>query len=63
MSVRLALTAEVNGRTWQLHQVEFETADGLFSTYVYALSDEHAVAIIEELKETARWGGRLIHVE
>lgn len=61
--VCLPLTTVVDGRTWQLHQVLFDTADGTFSTYIYALNDEHAVAIIEELKGSAQWGGQIVHTE
>jgi hypothetical protein len=40
--------------------VEFGTVDGHFSTYIYALSDEHAAAIVAELRQTARCGGAVV---
>jgi hypothetical protein len=57
--VQLPITAVVNGRTWRLFGVDFTTADGEFVTYIYALSFEHATAIVEELKQTARLGASL----
>lgn len=58
-SVPMPLTCVVDGRTWRLFGVDYTTADGEFATYVYALSFEHAAAIVEELKQTARLGGQL----
>ena len=43
----------VNGVLWKLFSVEFDTADGKFSTYIYALDFGHAGLILEELKSTA----------
>ncbi len=57
--IQMPLTTVVNGRTWRLFGVDYSTADGEFATYIYALSMEHAVAIVEELKQTARLGGQL----
>lgn len=57
--IPLALEAVVNGRTWLLYTFDFTTADGVFSSYFYALSDEHASHILEEMKATARNPGRL----
>jgi hypothetical protein len=51
----------INGRIWNLYSFEFQTADGLFSSYFYAISFEHAAAILEELKETAKLSGQIIH--
>lgn len=60
--MKLALSTVVNGRTWNLHSVDFTTADGKFSAYIYAISDEHACAIVQELRETATWGGQVMGV-
>jgi hypothetical protein len=49
----MALSSVVNGRKWLLYTFDFATADGKFSSYFYALSDEHAAHILEELKATA----------
>lgn len=57
--IQMPLTTVVDGRKWNLFEVEFSTADGEFGTYIYALSFEHAAAIVEELKQTARLGGQL----
>ena len=56
-SIPLPTSPVVDGRTWRLYAVEFSTADGEFSTHIYALSTEHAAAIVQELRQTARLGG------
>lgn len=64
--IKQPLSTVQDGRTWHLYSVDFTTADGRFGTYIYALSDEHAVAIVEELKATATLAGRLggvVHCE
>ena len=58
--IQMPLSVTVDGRTWRLFSVEFDTADGKFSTYIYALSDEHAAAIVAELRQTARCGGAVV---
>lgn len=55
----MPLQTVVAGRTWHCYSVEFTTADGNFLTYIYALSDEHASHIVEELRATAKLGGRI----
>lgn len=60
--IPMPLTCTVDGREWLLYSVDFKTADGEFSTYIYALSFEHAAAIVEELRETARLGGQVMEV-
>lgn len=52
----------IDGRVWDLYTVEFDTADGKFSTTIYAISTEHAAAIVEEMKATLRLGDKLIEV-
>lgn len=56
--ITLPLSAAVDGRTWRLFGVDFTTADGDFRTHIYALSFEHAAAIVAKLKQTARLGGQ-----
>lgn len=56
----MAHSCVVGGRKWLLYQLDYDTADGPFATYFYAISDEHAAAIIEEIKSTARLGGQII---
>lgn len=58
--IELRLSTHVGGRQWQLFSVDFTTADGEFSTYIHAISAEHAAAIVEELKQTARIGGQIV---
>ena len=52
-AIFLAQMAVVNGMQWRLYPVDFKTAEGTFSVYLYALNREHAAAILLELKETA----------
>ena len=52
-SITLAQTVLAGGMKWQLYPVDFKTAEGTFSVYLYALNREHAAAILLELKETA----------
>ncbi|NNG62459.1 hypothetical protein HKD51_12890 [Pseudomonas fragi] len=52
-AISLARVAMVNGLQWQLYPVDFKTEEGTFSVYLYAISREHAAAILQELKETA----------
>jgi hypothetical protein len=47
------LEIKVDGRTWRLFPCSFDTADGKFGFTLYALSLEHAAAMLAELKATA----------
>ena len=58
-SIPMPLTALVDGRVWGLFAVEYTTADGVFSTYVYALSSEHASYIVDEMRSTAKLVGQV----
>ena len=53
----------VNGREWYLFSIEYDTADGMFSTYIYALSFEHAHMILGEMKQTARISGQVLDIQ
>lgn len=53
-TLTLNLRTEVDGRTWRLFDVRFETVDGRqYSFYIYALSREHASYIVADIKRTA----------
>ena len=56
------ITVSVDGRYWHLFEVEFDTAEGKFSTHIYAISAEHASHVVEELKATARLAGQVCGV-
>ncbi len=58
-SLTMQPTVNVNGREWQLFAVDYDTADGKFTFYIYALSYEHALMMLDELKATARIGGQV----
>lgn len=53
------LSCEVNGRRWELFGCEYESPDGKFAFYIYALSRDHAEMLLTELKQTARVLGKL----
>ena len=54
------LSVVEGGRTWHKFSCEYDTADGKFGFYIYAISFEHAVAMLEELKQTARVDGQVL---
>ncbi len=56
------LRVVVNDRVWHLFDCEYDTADGKFSFYIYALSMEHAAAMLQELKATAKLLGQVTDV-
>jgi len=44
---------------WHPYTVEFKTAEGEFSTHIYARDPQHAAETVDCLKQTATVGGRL----
>ena len=60
--VELPLTAKHEGRIWCLYTFDFNTPDGTFSSYFYAVSDEHAAALLMDMKETATLSGQMVKV-
>jgi hypothetical protein len=56
------LSARDGRYNWKPHIVYFDTAEGLFTVHIYALSAEHAAAIVEEMKATARLGEPVLEV-
>ena len=61
--VNLPMSCMVDGRTWLLYTFDFNTPDGTFSSYFYAISDEHAAALLADMKETAELKGQMIGVQ
>lgn len=51
-----------NGRTWKTYTCSYDTADGKFVFTIMAISMEHAAAMLEELKATARLDGEVSDV-
>lgn len=47
------------GRTWRPYGIDFESPDGKFGTYLYAISFEHAQLQLDALKETGRICGEI----
>lgn len=60
--MKLPQRSAVDGREWRLYQVNFTTLEGEFGTFIYALSFEHAAAVVAELRDTARLGGEVVGV-
>ena len=60
--VELELSTWVNGREWHLYEFHYNTPDGTFAGYLHAISDEHAAAMLSELKDTAVISGQLVGV-
>lgn len=58
-TVELETSVVVDGRTWRLFGIEYTTADGVFTTYIHALSFEHAAALLHELRDTAKLIGEI----
>lgn len=58
-SLNLQISPTVAGIAWRLYPIEFATVDGKFSAYFYAVSDEHAQALLDDLKSTATVGAPL----
>jgi hypothetical protein len=58
-ALELKPTVQVGGRDWRLFDIAFQTADGEYSVYMYALSFEHAQMMLDELKQTARVAGQV----
>ncbi len=56
------LTVTVDGVAWHLYAFDFSTPDGVFSSSFYAVSDQHASLLLEELRETAVLRGRVMGV-
>lgn len=62
MSVLLPLRQIVDGREWRLFSYRFESADGAFLGYIYAISPEHAAALLEEMKGSATLLGEMVEL-
>lgn len=45
---------------WHKYAAEFTSTDGRFAFNIYAISDEHAQMMLQDLKETAVIVGRTI---
>lgn len=60
--IELPMSCVVDGRTWHLFTFDFTTPDGTFSSYLYAISSEHAAALIADMKETAQLSGQMVGV-
>ena len=61
--ITLPMRAVVDGRTWHLYAYEYQTPDGTFGGYLYAVSFEHAAALLADLKETAVLQGKMVGAE
>lgn len=48
------------GRVWRRYLMAWDSADGQFVTYIWAISLEHAQLMLVDLKETARIEGKIV---
>lgn len=55
----LPFRTTVDGREWRLFTYEYQTMDGTFSGYIYALSMLHASILLQELCESAEIVGEM----
>jgi hypothetical protein len=58
----VTLRAVVDGREWRTYTCSYDTADGKFAFTIMAISMEHAAAMLEELRATAKLDGELDEV-
>lgn len=56
------LSVVVDGRTWNLYAARYKTDDGEYEFDFYAISEEHARHIIDDIKETATFAGQAIGI-
>ncbi len=59
-SIELPLSCTVKGVIWRLFTFEYKTPDGEFCGYLYAVSMEHAAAMLGDIKENAVLKGQMI---
>lgn len=57
--ISLPIRTTVDGREWRLFTYEYETMDGRFCGYLYAISMLHASILLQELCETAEIVGEM----
>lgn len=58
----LDMQCTVNNKIWKLFTYDYQTEDGIFSGYFYALDFEHASYILEEMKITAQLKGQMVEL-
>lgn len=61
--VELPISSIVKGIQWSLYTFQFNTPDGEFCGYFHAISDEHAAAMLSEMKETSELKGRMVEAK
>lgn len=60
--VEIPISCQVNGVEWRLYTFQYKTPDGEFCGYLHAVSDEHAAALLVDMKETAQMSGQMVGV-
>lgn len=53
---------DASGRMWHPYSVEFDSPDGTYSVYLYAISWEHANLQLDALREAGRVTGEVCWV-
>lgn len=59
-SITQQLRVQVNGLQWNLYSADYKADAGRYSLTFYAINDEHAHAVIQDIRETLTYGGLLI---
>jgi hypothetical protein len=50
----------VDGRVWNLFSADFLADGGTYSIHFYAISHEHALHILDDIKSTAKLSGQCL---
>lgn len=52
----------VGGKQWYLFSAQYETPDGTYDFYFYAISFYHASIVLSDIKDTAKLTGQVCEV-
>ncbi|EKY1962323.1 hypothetical protein RA241_003713 [Cronobacter sakazakii] len=62
--INFPLTTVVDGKTWRLFDIQFNSDDRVYSVYIYAINREHASYRLQDLKDTGRLGdGEIVDIK
>lgn len=54
-----ALRVTIDGREWKLYTADYKADASTYSLEFYAINDEHAHAVIQDIRETLAFTGQL----
>lgn len=61
-SVTLPYSVIQDGYIWSLYSANYVADNKVYGFYFYAITDLHALAIVDDIKDTARMSGKLIEI-